>query len=128
MSRSIKSLRIQAFRLQSGRCYYCRARMWQDHPEEIAVPFGLTETEARPFKCAAEHLLARCDGGKNRRTNIVAACRVCNSRRHRRRRPASPSQYRSLVHRRIAKGKWHSGRSRCLLPNGSLGNISHGVA
>jgi 5-methylcytosine-specific restriction endonuclease McrA len=128
MSRTIKSLRKRAFQLQSGCCYYCGARMWQTHPKEIAVPFGLTNGEVLPFKCTAEHLVARCDGGKDKRANIVAACQICNIRRHRRSHPAPPLLYRSLVRRRIAKGKWHSGRSRCLLPDSSPENVSHGVA
>jgi len=30
----------------------------------------------------AEHLVARMDGGKDTRQNIVAACRRCNEMRH----------------------------------------------
>jgi 5-methylcytosine-specific restriction endonuclease McrA len=32
--------------------------------------------------CTAEHLVARMDGGRDTRDNIVAACRRCNAARH----------------------------------------------
>ncbi|WP_254782667.1 HNH endonuclease, partial [Lysobacter sp. yr284] len=32
-------------------------------------------------RCTAEHLIARHEGGRNRRENIAAACWLCNQRR-----------------------------------------------
>lgn len=58
----LRSLRRAACREQGGLCYYCLLPMRSD--------------------VTAEHLQARCDGGKDTRENIVAAHRLCNSRRH----------------------------------------------
>ena len=38
--------------------------------------------------------------------NIVAACRFCNSRRHRTLRPLPPQDYAHKVQQRLASGKW----------------------
>ena len=98
-------LRARAFRLQAGRCYYCACSMWQDNPEEVGL---LPRSKAsRFFKCTAEHLVARCEGGTDTADNIVAACYLCNSRRHQFRRPLGPEAYRSHVAHRLARGKWH---------------------
>jgi hypothetical protein len=82
MSRKQTSYRRKAFLEQSGRCFYCSAEMWLTHPERFASRHGLSEREAWRFKCTAEHLVARCDGGSDSQTNIVAACRFCNATRH----------------------------------------------
>ena len=58
----IKRLRRGACAAQGGLCFYCHQRMGRD--------------------ITAEHLVARMDGGKNTRDNIVAACRRCNAARH----------------------------------------------
>ena len=78
MSR-IKTHRRKAFLEQSGRCFYCSAEMWLAHPDRFASRYGIREREAWRFKCTAEHLVARCDGGSDSQTNIVAACAVCNA-------------------------------------------------
>ncbi|MCO7473024.1 HNH endonuclease [Stenotrophomonas maltophilia] len=77
--------------------------MWQSSPDEL----GLRQRSAAPFRCTAEHLVAKQDGGKAVPENIVAACHLCNLRRHQ--RPASapsPEVYRAHVRRRVALGKW----------------------
>ncbi|BEP50504.1 HNH endonuclease [Variovorax sp. V116] len=61
-ARHLQSLRRAACREQGGVCYYCLQPMRGD--------------------VTAEHLQARRDGGKDTRENIVAAHRLCNSRRH----------------------------------------------
>jgi hypothetical protein len=38
----------------------------------------------------------------------VAACRLCNERRHRRARPPSPEHHRQRVRARIRRGRWHA--------------------
>lgn len=58
----LRSLRRRACREQDGRCFYCLQPMTHD--------------------VTAEHLVARMDGGKDTRGNIVAACRRCNESRH----------------------------------------------
>lgn len=58
----IQFLRRRASAAQGGLCYYCQRSMGRD--------------------VTAEHLVARADGGKDTRGNIVAACRRCNATRH----------------------------------------------
>lgn len=58
----LQKLRARSCSMQGGICFYCR------------LPMGADVT--------AEHLVARMDGGKNTRSNIVAACRRCNALRH----------------------------------------------
>ncbi|WP_213946981.1 HNH endonuclease [Luteibacter sp. dw_328] len=78
--------------------------MWFSSPAEL----GSRLPSARHFQCTAEHLHARQDGGRDTRTNIVAACWYCITRRHRRKRPLAPHAYRRHVRARVAIGKWHS--------------------
>ncbi|MEA9920811.1 HNH endonuclease [Xanthomonas campestris] len=108
-NKRLKSLRIRAFHAQSGCCFYCGLSMWLASPHEL----GLRPRSVAPFRCTAEHLLARQDGGKGVAGNIVAACHLCNQRRHKRPTPApSPEVYRIHVQKRMAKGKWHFPRPR----------------
>ena len=60
--RKLQSLRRKACAEQGGLCFYCLQRMGRD--------------------VTAEHLVARVDGGRDTRANIVAACRQCNASRH----------------------------------------------
>jgi len=77
--------------------------MWLCSPDEL----GLRPRSAAPFRCTAEHLLPRQDGGKDVADNVVAACHLCNLRRHKRPTPApSPDAYRVRVQQRMAKGTW----------------------
>lgn len=102
-AKRLKSLRTSAFHAQSGRCYYCGLPMWHSSPYEL----GLRPRSAGPFRCTAEHLVARQDGGKDVVDNVVAAHAACNHRRHKRPAPApSATDYRTLVQRQLAKGKW----------------------
>jgi hypothetical protein len=107
MSNRARTLRSSAFNAQSGRCYYCAAPMWLSDPQSFAVRHRLRPRQARLFGCTAEHLVPAQDGGPMNRTNIVAACAFCNSRRHRPCNAQSPAQYRSHVQRRLAAGRWH---------------------
>ncbi len=103
---TIQRLREAAFRLQDGRCYYCGAPMWLHTAGELHV-HGLGRRRAGPLRCTAEHLVARVDGGQDTADNIVAACELCNRRRHARKRLLTLDQYRALVQRRLALGRWH---------------------
>ena len=67
---------------QHRRCYYCGFPMWSKRAEGFARHWGITLKEAARFKCTAEHLVARRDGGTSRIDNIAAACLFCNSHRH----------------------------------------------
>ncbi|MEA9475875.1 HNH endonuclease [Xanthomonas campestris pv. campestris] len=77
--------------------------MWLTSPNEL----GLRPRSARPYQCTAEHLVAQQDGGKGVAGNVVAAHARCNQGRHKRLGQApSPDAFRTLVMRRVARGKW----------------------
>ena len=112
-------LRLAAFAHQHGRCYYCQLAMAQTHElGAFAARHGISQKQARNLECTAEHLQARCDRGKDCPENIVAACRLCNQRRHKRPQPLSPEAFQQLVRRRVDKGRWHCEKvlSRCCMP------------
>lgn len=104
---NFRAHRAHAFELQHGRCYYCQQPMWLSDLAAFAKQQGFTAKQSRRFQCTAEHLQARCDGGKDRAANIAAACLTCNTRRHRRKQPPQPVAYRALVQRRMKAGRWH---------------------
>lgn len=92
-------LRERAFQIQQGRCSYCRQPMWLQDCPSFARRLTLTQRQAPPLRCTAEHLVARCDGGRNAASNIAAACTHCNQGRHRRKAPLTPHQFHELVQR-----------------------------
>lgn len=98
--------RKSAFELQFGCCFYCDLPMWTNDLPSFAQQFGITINQAKHHQCTAEHLKARQDGGKDTRDNLVAACRYCNSNRHKRKNVPAPEQYRHLVQNRISKNWW----------------------
>ena len=100
--------RSSAFDRQHGRCFYCQCLMWRHSVASFAAQYGLTLSQAATLQCTAEHLLARQDHGSDAAENIVAACRICNTRRHARAAPLSPTAYLVLVRQRMARGAWHS--------------------
>jgi hypothetical protein len=79
--------------------------MWEDDPAAFAQTHKLTLAEAGAFRCTAEHLKARKDGGRNARRNIVAACLFCNQQRHRSSDAPSPSDYKHAVQQRLGVGR-----------------------
>lgn len=101
----LKILRNKAFRTQSGRCFYCDVPMWNNSPKEL----GLNELYGAQYRCTAEHLIARQDGGRDSRGNIVAAHVWCNQRRHQLGgRAPSPEDYRAFVRCQRDSGAWLS--------------------
>ena len=106
-SKTLIKSRSTAFERQGGRCFYCDFPMWRGSIEQFARFHGITLGQARQFQCTAEHLLARQDGGGDGRGNIVAACLVCNQRRHKRKLVPEPEAYRTLVRQRLNQGRWH---------------------
>jgi 5-methylcytosine-specific restriction endonuclease McrA len=99
MRNRLKKLRNIAFLAQDRRCFYCDRKMWTGDPSGRAL---------RDL-CTAEHLTARCDGGTDTLSNIVAACWPCNVGRHRRKKPLAPESYRIHVRRQLAVGRWQPG-------------------
>lgn len=114
-----KKYRSAAFRQQNGRCHYCGALMWQGDPEPFMRSHGLTEHQAGRLHRTAEHLIARQDGGKNTAENIVAACLLCNQRRHQMHPPPDAETYRRIVCKMVANGGWHR---RGIFRSGLLGD------
>lgn len=99
--------RASAFAHQAGLCFYCKSPMCLGEPRVFAQKHRITVAQAKQFRCTAEHLKARQDGGTLSQSNIVAACFACNQRRHRRKRPPSPDDYQHFVAMRVSKGRWH---------------------
>ncbi len=104
---NIKVRRASAFTAQQGRCVYCGCPMWLQAPREL-LDLGLSESAALVLQCTAEHLHARRNGGSDAPQNIVAACLLCNGRRHRRKAQLTPRAFKTLVERRLQMGRWHS--------------------
>jgi hypothetical protein len=115
MSSNLPKKRLVAFNKQSGRCYYCGSPMWEGNQKEFANKHKITKKYAARFQSTAEHLLARCDGGKDHETNIVGACIFCNRKRHQRKKPLGPPKYRAHIKKRLQQGKWHPKKLRHLL-------------
>lgn len=105
--KSLRKLRSAAFAAQHGRCYYCNQPMWTDDPHSLISDYKISRQQARLLQCTGEHLVAHADGGSSERENIVAACRFCNTRRHKGNAARSPSVYESRVRQRMKQGKWH---------------------
>lgn len=106
MPTSVARKRNFAFSRQAGRCFYCRLPMWLSDAASFAAAYGMSDSQALAFQCTAEHLQARKDGGGNSQSNIVAACRRCNARRHARKKPLTVSAYIQFVHRRMQARRW----------------------
>ena len=84
-------LRRLASKRQEHRCYYCKCVMGKQ-PQ---------------LRCTAEHLVARAHHGKNSRSNIVAACKFCNSMRHRLFSDLAVPEYAQKVRHLVRCNKWH---------------------
>ncbi|MDK8463079.1 HNH endonuclease [Marinobacter sp. SS13-12] len=82
--------------------------MWVSDVESYAAYHSISIKQASFFQCTGEHLVAHCDGGRANRSNIVAACKFCNTKRHCRKRPEDPVSYAFYVQRRLNKGSWNN--------------------
>ncbi|WP_411974196.1 HNH endonuclease [Sinorhizobium kummerowiae] len=81
--------------------------MWETDPEIFSARFRISARTAWRFRCTAEHLVARCDGGRDVEENVVAACHYCNWTRHRTTRPKDSASYKEHVRSRMKQGRWH---------------------
>ena len=103
---AVLHLRRIAFKKQNGRCYYCGAFMWIKNQKQFASIHSLSLDNASKLQCTAEHLVAQCDGGKNHKNNIVAACKHCNNSRHIMNPAPAPIPYKEIVERSVADNQW----------------------
>lgn len=71
-TKRIKALRLAAYHRQKGRCWWCGEAMVLEPENHGGQPDRL---------CTAEHLMPSSVGGRTNRSNVVAACRVCNNGR-----------------------------------------------
>ncbi|TAU85841.1 HNH endonuclease [Rhizobium leguminosarum] len=116
---TIKALKTKAADRQNWNCYYCHKPMWDQDPSDFIRRYPMSIGQAARFRCTAEHLEARSDGGRNIESNIVAACQFCNQARHKTKRPRDPIGHAKLVRSRLANGRWHP--SQNLPPNSQNG-------
>lgn len=75
--------------------------MWESDRRSFAREHGLTFRESLWYRCTAEHLVAKYEGGATSTKNIVAACRECNELRGRKCPPLSPEGFRRLRGRTV---------------------------
>lgn len=113
----LKNARLSKFYAQDGQCYYCHQPMWTKSSTEFCRKYRMSEKQAVRFQCTAEHLLARCDGGSDIPSNIVAACKYCNRTRHVAKIALSAATYKDKVRRRLLSGRWHGFLVRPIIAN-----------
>ena len=106
MPSHIQKIRNQKHTEQGGCCFYCKRPMWSVSPDDFIKEHAMPTRLARLFQCTAEHLVAASEGGENSASNIVAACKYCNSTRHKTKRPLAPELYKRQVRRRLKQGRW----------------------
>ena len=81
--------------------------MWTSDPIGFSRKYKITLKQTKQLQCTGEHLVAHANGGPASIENIVAACAYCNRRRHQRDNEISPGKYKSLIAKRLHKGRWH---------------------
>lgn len=108
MSNHLVRYRQQALARQRGRCCYCEmpAILFRNL-SGFASEHGISQACVGALQCTAEHLQARCAGGRDKAKNIAAACITCNQRRHRMNPAPTPEKYRQIVQRQMEHGVWH---------------------
>lgn len=81
--------------------------MWEDDVNSFIAKYKIPLKKAMLLKSTAEHLIARKDGGIDTSINIVAACKYCNSTRHKSNLVLHPESYKKRVLSRLNQNKWH---------------------
>ncbi|MFC6282877.1 MULTISPECIES: HNH endonuclease [Polaromonas] len=117
MTQKIAKARLRAYNRQGGLCHYCGKPMILAGGGAGICDKAVPRDFLRRMACTAEHLIAKRDGGTNAFTNIVAACRFCNSTRHARKTPLPPEKYKQLVLKRLRGGHWHPHQIQCHFQN-----------
>ena len=108
MSNNRVRYRQLAVARQHGRCCYCGMPVvLKENLEGFESAHGLSKARAEALQCTAEHLQARCDGGRDEENNIAAACITCNQRRHRMIPAPEYDHYFQIVQRQMERRAWH---------------------
>lgn len=109
MANRRQKLRRKALLRQHGCCFYCELPVWEECPLLFAAKHQIPDRHVKWLQSTAEHLVACCDGGRDRPDNIVAACLWCNCQRHRGRQHRAPKAeaYLPRVRQLVGAGKWH---------------------
>ncbi|KAB1656981.1 type II CRISPR RNA-guided endonuclease Cas9 [Pseudoclavibacter sp. CFCC 11306] len=63
--------RYEAVQMQNQQCLYCGITLNVEQPDKV---FNFSQVEM-------DHIVPRAGGGSNRRENLVAVCKPCNSRK-----------------------------------------------
>lgn len=108
MTSATKKHRSTAYYQQQGLCIYCEKPMWLDGIQAFSRQQSITIRQAKAFKCTAEHLIPKSDGGTNQQVNIAAACLFCNQTRHKSKHPLDPIRFKKWVMNRVAKHRWNN--------------------
>ena len=116
MANHLVKLRLRAAEAQQYHCYYCESPIWETDQHAFAESLGLRPKQAALLRSTAEHLVARRDGGRDTRCNVVAACLHCNRSRHAVPTPKEPLDYSAHVKSRMRKGRWLVGLFRLASP------------
>lgn len=103
----IQTIRNHKAVRQHWRCIYCDQPMWLKDLEAFAARHRLSSEQASLLQVTAEHLLPRCEGGRNSYANIAAACLHCNRMRHQAPEVLSPEAYARYVRSQLQGGQWH---------------------
>lgn len=94
LTKRMRRLRDELARAQGGLCFWCGREM---APSTWNVGASLS----------LDHVIPRADGGSNRKDNLVAACKRCNSAR-----PSRASQRHNEQAQRDALARKNEGPSR----------------
>lgn len=105
--KKLQRFRKRAYKRQGRRCFYCTCEMWVAESIPFQRRYGGTAGQAKAFRCTAEHVIAKSEGGKCSARNIVAACLRCNSGRHARKHPKSAAEFAAFVRARLLVVRWH---------------------
>ncbi|PKQ82961.1 hypothetical protein AOX56_00110 [Aeromonas sobria] len=84
--------------------------MWEANPAQFSDQYQINKQQVDHFQCTGEHLLAKCDGGPNSASNIVAACKYCNQARHKDKDPLTATQYKKKVKSLAKMGQWYTSK------------------
>lgn len=110
----LKKFRESAWARQNGLCCYCDLPMAPSGVDvsTLAKRLFLSPERVSEIVATAEHLQARCDGGRDCSANIAAAHWVCNQIRHRMRPAPPPERFKVIARTCLNNGTWFKANVR----------------